>query len=267
MIKINKIVASICSLGLLTSLVGNNYAQASESYDYDFESGAGFIYTITDNEISIVQYACSPEGVNGDVIPDEIDGYPITTIGYRSFHLIEMLESITLPETLVTIEPEAFAGCEMLTSIVIPRSVKEIGNCALGYDFIAEEVEVGSKYSDFTIYGYNGTAAETYAIENGFDFIALDDISDTTSSEDNKITVPNGVTATMYGDVNLDKIVNVADVVMLNMFFSNSTENPIESDVSLANADCLKDNYINTSDATLIMNYVAMKISIDNLGK
>ena len=71
----------------------------------------------------------------------------------------------------------------------------------------------------------------------------------------------------MYGDVNLDKIVNVADVVMLNMFFSNSTENPIESDVSLANADCLKDNYINTSDATLIMNYVAMKISIDNLGK
>lgn len=154
---------------------------ALDSYNYDFESGACFIYKITDSEISIVQYACSPEGVNGDVIPDEIDGFPITTIGYRSFHLIEMLESITLPETLVTIEPEAFAGCTMLTSIIIPRSVKEIGDCALGYDFIAEEVRVGCEYSNFTIYGYTGTAAEEYAIENGFTFIALDDSEVTTT--------------------------------------------------------------------------------------
>lgn len=161
---------------------------ALDSYNYDFESGSGFIYKITDNEISIVQYSCSPEGINGDVIPDKINGYPITTIGYRSFHLVEMLESITLPETLVAIESEAFAGCKMLTSIVIPRSVEEIGSYALGYDFIATQVEVGNKYSNFTIYGYNGTAAETYAGENGFTFIALDEPISTTTTQTTQTT-------------------------------------------------------------------------------
>lgn len=161
---------------------------ALDSYNYDFESGSGFIYKITDNEISIVQYSCSPEGINGDVIPDKINGYPITTIGYRSFHLVEMLESITLPETLVAIESEAFAGCKMLTSIVIPRSVEEIGSYALGYDFIATQVEVGNKYSNFTIYGYNGTAAETYAAENGFTFITLDEPISTTTTQTTQTT-------------------------------------------------------------------------------
>ena len=183
-----RIIQLFITLSMIGLCCNPIMVSALDGYNYDFESGSGFIYKITDNEISIVQYSCSPEGINGDVIPDKINGYPITTIGYRSFHLVEMLESITLPETLVTIESEAFAGCKMLTSIVIPRSVEEIGSCALGYDFIATQVEVGNKYSNFTIYGYNGTVAETYANENGFTFIALDEPISTIMTHTTQIT-------------------------------------------------------------------------------
>ena len=44
----------------------------------------------------------------------------------------------------------------------------EIGEYAFGYTFWKEKAE------NFTIYGYRGTAAETYANENGFTFIPLD---------------------------------------------------------------------------------------------
>ncbi len=72
--------------------------------------------------------------------------------------------------------------------------------------------------------------------------------------------------ATMYGDVNLDGEVNVADIVSLNMYLLNNEANPI-TEQAKANADCLKDNAINTSDSGLLMNYVAMMITADQLGK
>ncbi len=53
-------------------------------------------------------------------------------------------------------------------SIVIPKSVTNIGDEAFGYANYGEMVE------NFTIYGYAGTAAETYANENGFTFISLE---------------------------------------------------------------------------------------------
>ena len=58
----------------------------------------------------------------------------------------------------------------------------------MGYDFIATQVEVGNKYSNFTIYGYNGTVAETYANENGFTFIALDEPISTIMTQTTQIT-------------------------------------------------------------------------------
>ncbi len=75
--------------------------------------------------------------------------------------------------------------------------------------------------------------------------------------------IPDG---TLYGDVNNDTDVNIADIVKLNMYLLNKTLNPI-SEIGKANADCVRDNVINTADSTLIMNYVAMMIDISQLGK
>lgn len=80
------------------------------------------------------------------------------------------------------------------------------------------------------------------------------------------ITAPTGVSATKYGDVNLDEEINVSDVVAINLYILNQKKYPLE-DKAIANADCVKDNVINTSDSTMLMNYTAEIIDVSELGK
>ena len=84
------------------------------------------------------------------------------------------LTNITIPNSVQSVGAGAFFDCVNINSIVIPNSVKSIDYCAFGYYFDEENFE-RKKVENFTIYGYTGTAAETYANENGFTFIALDD--------------------------------------------------------------------------------------------
>ncbi len=113
------------------------------------------------------------------------------------------LVSISIPVSVKSIGAHAFSGCTNLKSITIPNSVKQIGENAIGYDYN----DLGNppyekRYDDITIHGYIGSAAETYAKENGITFIALDkeDVTDTVTKltdNDSKISVegiiPDGV--------------------------------------------------------------------------
>ena len=54
----------------------------------------------------------------------------VSIIGRGAFANLETIESITLPQTLIKIEDEAFWGCKALKEIVIPASVKHIGQRA-----------------------------------------------------------------------------------------------------------------------------------------
>ena len=76
----------------------------------------------------------------------------------------------------------AFVDCPNLKSVIIPSSVSLIAYRAFGYVFDNESRLV--KMEDFTIYGYEGTIAETYANENGFTFIPLDDSQNITGDAD-----------------------------------------------------------------------------------
>lgn len=75
--------------------------------------------------------------------------------------------------------------------------------------------------------------------------------------------IPDG---TKYGDVNVDGDVNIGDVVALNMYLLNPETNPITAE-GKANADCVRDNVINSSDSAIIINYTAMVVGADELGK
>ena len=99
------------------------------------------------------------------------------------------LESVTIPNTVTEIYPLAFMGCTKLKSITIPKSVKTIvktAGKAMGYYRDSDNNYI--KIADFTIKGYKGTAAEEYAKENGFKFIALD-VSEPTSVSLNKTSL------------------------------------------------------------------------------
>lgn len=123
----------------------------------------------------------------------------VTTISHSAFMECDNLTNVTISDSVETIEDFAFGDCTSLKSVAIPNSVVNIGNSAFGYfTHIADDgVNFESeKIPDFKIYGYKDTAAETYANENGFEFIALNEVTDkdtgiSVSSKDND-AIPAG---------------------------------------------------------------------------
>ena len=98
------------------------------------------------------------------------------------------LTNIVIPNSLLSVGGGAFMNCSKLKSITIPKNVEDIGEYAFGYSDIGIHYGYPVKYEDFTIKGYKGTAAEEYAKENGFKFIALD-VSEPTSVSLNKTSL------------------------------------------------------------------------------
>lgn len=189
--KLKKTILIILSaMCVYTATCNLNVSADSSVLFYYFDDYNYLVYSVSDGKATITSCMCG-----GDIaIPEEIEGYPVATIGYRAFHLSEMITSVSLPDNLIRIEEEAFAGCKLLKSLVIPQNVQSIGNYAIGFDFVATTVSVGEKYSDFTLSGFENTIAETYAIENGFTFIALDEPISTTTTQVNPMTTSTSTT-------------------------------------------------------------------------
>ena len=64
------------------------------------------------------------------VIPAEIDGVKITSIGDSTFRGCSELTNITIPNSVTSIGYSAFSGCSGLTSVTIPGSMTSIGATA-----------------------------------------------------------------------------------------------------------------------------------------
>jgi hypothetical protein len=91
---------------------------------------AQFTYT-TDGQgnITITKYNGSGGVV---VIPNLINGLPVTSIGAGAFVSSSVVTSITIPNSVTTIGNSAFNGCVNLTNISIGNSVTTIGESAFG---------------------------------------------------------------------------------------------------------------------------------------
>ncbi len=114
-------------------------------------------------------------------IPDSV-----TSIGDYAFDYCTSLASVTIPDGVTSIGDCAFYDCVTLKSVTIPNSVTSIGKEAFGYIW-DNDIRNYVKIDDFTINGYEGSAAETYANENGFAFLNLD--TGTITSGDFEYTV------------------------------------------------------------------------------
>jgi len=82
------------------------------------------------------------QGCSASVIPEGV-----TCIGALAFAYATRLYELVLPQSLVTIEDEAFIGCSALTSITIPRFVSSIGLGIFGSCHELQTIEV-DPYND-----------------------------------------------------------------------------------------------------------------------
>ncbi|MGH7970021.1 MAG: leucine-rich repeat domain-containing protein, partial [Limisphaerales bacterium] len=87
---------------------------------------AQFNYTITNGAVTITAYT-GPGGAV--IIPDTIDGLPVTSIGQAAF-IRTSLTAVTIPNGVISIGGWAFEQCASLASVVIPASVTSIGDGA-----------------------------------------------------------------------------------------------------------------------------------------
>ena len=90
----------------------------------------------------------------------------LETIDDSAFIFCDLSEVI-LPDGVSIVGNVAFAGNENIKKVTVPASVTYIGEDAFGYTTSLEKIE------GFTIYGQPDTAAQTYAEENGFTFVAF----------------------------------------------------------------------------------------------
>jgi hypothetical protein len=107
-------------LGLI--LLATSMAVTAQTYVY-----GDFNYSTDRSVITITDYTGSGGAV---IIPDAIDGLPVTSIGIGAFAASSGLTNVTIPDSVTNIGYHAFYFCTDLTSITIPGNVTGIGEDA-----------------------------------------------------------------------------------------------------------------------------------------
>ncbi|MBR4386934.1 MAG: leucine-rich repeat domain-containing protein [Treponema sp.] len=90
----------------------------------DANAASDFIYetTVDGSAVVIQKYIGSRGNV---IVPEEIEGYKVTTIGESSFSGVKNIASVVLPSSVTTIRASAFNGSS-LKEVTLPSSVTTI---------------------------------------------------------------------------------------------------------------------------------------------
>ena len=179
------------------------YIPVSISYEKTDSNGDGVEDSIT------ILYDKTYATAESVIIPDRIDGLPVTEISPYAFSESQ-ITSIKLPDSLETIGECAFMFCENLKNIEIPESVKYICENAFNSCTAAEsitilnpECEIYDSYLTMyqftgTIYGYENSTAQEYAEKYDYNFSVIDaEPAVTTSAETTAVTTSEDAVTTV----------------------------------------------------------------------
>ncbi len=182
---------------------------------------AQFAYTTNDGTITITGYPGSGGNV---IIPETIDGLPVTSIGFWAFSDCN-LTNITIPDSVINIGSYAFYGCSDLTNVTIGTSVISIGSSAFSTCYSLTSITIPDSVTSiegYAFYGCTGLTRITVRALNAF-YSSVDGVlfnkPQTTliqypGSKVGRYTIPDSVTS--IGDYAFDGCGGLTSVTLSN---------------------------------------------------
>ena len=129
-----------------------------KSIEYTDDNGVGYSI-LSDGTLEIAEI--------GDkdtvVIPESYNNRKVTTIGKSAFRMSDV-KSITLPDTVTTIQDYAFAFAKELENINIPEGVTTIGKNAFNGCTSLSYVQLPESLTSIEMYAFDGSGLETISL-------------------------------------------------------------------------------------------------------
>ncbi len=248
-------VVMLCSVAL--SVPFTAYAHENDIASTQYGYCDGFKYEVlSDNTARIVEYYGSDYDVS---IPKKLDGYTVTEIGAKAFQYCNIIDSVTIPNTVKTIGDGAFLSCKYMYKITIPSSVTKIGKEAFrecrslfkvtlpdslteisyatfAYCVSLEKVNIPASVKKIGQEAFMQTAItaitipDSVSVIDSFTFCSCDNLTE--------IVIPSSVTTigtdAFYGCVNLEKITIPESVTTIKghafhdtMWFDSLDDGPV----------------------------------------
>lgn len=164
-----------------------------------------FAYTAADGEVTITDYIGTSEHV---LIPDTIDGLPVTALGHRAFYE-KTVTTVVVPDSVTEIGAACFSGDNYLVSLKLPDGLKRLPpasleSCMRLYDFdLPQSLEkIYSSVFEFNYYLTHLTLPSSLTEIEQQNFIGLYGLQSLTLAEDNeafKLDETNGLLMTADG--------------------------------------------------------------------
>lgn len=194
---------AVMASGVLLTSATLPVLQASALWGEDYTEGTyeALTYRAYSNRIEIID--CD-EAVTEVVIPEEIDGLPVTKIGDEAFAKCRYLPDITIPDSIVSIGSYAFYNCYLFTSLTIPKNVTHIGAdicgmCESFTEFIVDDENTAYSSLDGVLFDKEKTA-----------------LLQCPKGKSGEYTIPDGVTRISYrafAGCDLLRFINIPDSV------------------------------------------------------
>lgn len=208
--------------------------------DYAFSENANLTGIIIPNKVASIGnhafYDCS--SLISLTLPPALEAIP-----EGMCYNCTLLDGIIIPGKVTTVGRDAFQNCASIKEIVFPKKVSFIGgsygdNMGESIKVLNPECEFDSNrpyYFGKTIYGYDGSTAESFAKDHNLTFISLG-------------AAPEADTS-VYCDVNDDGIFNIADVVILQEWLAAVPDTTLDNWKA---ADLCEDGKLNVIDLCMM---------------
>lgn len=110
----------------------------------DIASIYGMMFQENETGLTLTDITDLPSDNTVVIIPDEVDGVPVTVIGSGAFHYQRDLKCVVFGKNIQTVEEEAFCQCSELQKVVMNDKLKTISDSAFSTCSKLNDITVGS---------------------------------------------------------------------------------------------------------------------------